>query len=75
MFGATPECTFLRFLLYVAGDKGEVPDTSSRDALGRAPPTELKANTGAAQAVRELKAEHRRKGMPTQDKHLVPDKV
>ena len=58
-----------------AGDWAEAPTTSSRHALRRASPKELKVDTGAAQAVRELKAEHRMRGVSTEDKHPGPDKV
>ena len=56
-----------------AGDKEEVPNTSSRHALGRPSPTQPDASTGAAQAVRELKAENRRRGTSTQRQQTVSD--
>ena len=60
---------------YDADDRDEVPSTSSRQAVMRNCPTKLDATTGAAQAVRELKAEQRRRGMRSQDKRPGPDKV
>ena len=56
-----------------ADDKDEVPNTSSRHAAGRPSPTQQDVNTGAAQAVRELKAENRRRGTPTQHQQTVSD--
>ena len=63
-----------RFLLRDdAGDKDEVPITSSRRTSGHPFPTQPGATTGAAQAVRELKAENRRRGTPTQHQPTVSD--
>ena len=70
-------CAFCRkiFLHDDAGDRDEVPNTASRQALRRPSPTKLGADTGAAQALRELKAEQRRRGVSTQNKRPRPDKV
>ena len=56
-----------------AGDKDEVPDTSSRHASLGTSPNQPGASTGAAQAVRELKAENRRRRMPTKHQQPVSD--
>ena len=56
-----------------ADDRDEVPSTSSGHAVGRPSPTQQDADTGAAQAVRELKAENRRRGTPAQHQQTVSD--
>ena len=50
-----------------AGDEDEAASTSSDTKLG--------ADTGAAQAVKELKAENSRNGVPAQDEQPAPDAV
>ena len=59
-----------------AGDEDEVASTSSSSPyLGPSPTTKLGADTGAAQAVRELKAKPSRSGVPAQDEQPAPDAV
>eukprot|EP00891_Asterochloris_glomerata_P009139 jgi/Astpho2/9139/Aster-07787 len=70
--GGKPMVMFATACNELAGDEDEASNTSSRHAAGRPSPAKSDVNTGAAHAVRELKAGHRR-GMPTQDKQPVPD--